>query len=178
MKALDLDFRRPAVPAGRWLGGALLGAALLALAVVAQRHHELSNQQRAAQARSALLDKHLRDVRPARSATPADAVTLARIKRANAIVDQLAVPWDELFDAFEAADSRPLGLLAMTPNARDRSLRVAGEARATGDLLAYVARVAAQPAFSQVHLVNYSTVVRDGAPVVVFTLSASWRIQP
>ena len=43
------------------------------------------------------------------------------------------------------------------------------------DLLAYVGRVTEQPALSGVHLLGYNTVLREGVPVVAFTLAATWR---
>ena len=106
---------------------------------------------------------------------PPDASTLAASRRANAVIDQLSVPWADLFHAVEAADASGLAVLALTPNARDRTLRLAGEARSMGELLAYVERMAAQPTLRQVHLLGYSTAVRDGVSVVTFTLAATWR---
>ena len=176
--AFRLDFRqRPGVVA-RPLVAAVLVASLLAGAWVGERTWREANEL--ADARSQLERSSQRSMgktpRAKRSAPDAD--TLAAIKRAAAVADQLEVPWDELFAALEAADARPLGLLGVAPNARDRSLRVNGEARTTAELLAYVERLAAQPALAQVHLVGYSTALRDGVPVVAFSLAASWRPRP
>jgi hypothetical protein len=62
----------------------------------------------------------------------------------------------------------------MTPDAKERSLRLAGEARTMPELLAYVDRLAAQPGLRQVHLLGYDRVVREGTEVVAFTLLARW----
>jgi len=175
---LQLDFRGPATSAWRWLGWALLGLGAVVAVAVADRYEHLSREHDAVQSRAEQLGNRLRAAPPDRGRAQPDAQTLADIRRANLIVDELTVPWDDLFDAVEAADVRPLGLLALTPNARDRSLRVAGEARSIADLLGYVDRMASQPALSQVHLLSYNTVVRDGISVVSFTLAASWRQQP
>ena len=66
----------------------------------------------------------------------------------------------------------------MAPNARDRSLRLTGEIRSIDPLFDYVDRLAAQPALGQVHLQGYSTVVRDGASVVAFTVAGAWLQRP
>ena len=66
-------------------------------------------------------------------------------------------------------------MLALTPNARDRSVRLIGEARSMDELLAYADRLAAQPALSQVHLLGYRSVAREGVSVISFTMAATWR---
>lgn len=146
-------------------------SAVWAGSAVRQALGELS----AAEMRLADAGRQIPSDRRRREAKAGDADTLAAIRRAAAVADQLTVPWHELFTAIEAADARPLGLLSMLPNARDRSLRIAGEARSTADVLAYVERLAGQRALTQVHLVGYSSAQRDGVPVVSFSLAASWR---
>ena len=128
------------------------------------RHDQLAQPLRARTARSAV--------------TAVDPRTQARVERANLIIDQLTVPWDSLFHAVEQADARGLGLLALTPVARDRTVRIAGEARSVTALLAYVDSLAAQPALGQVHLLGYSAAVRDGGPIVAFTIAAQWKAAP
>ena len=172
---LQLDFRAPERPRWRWLGWALLVASVAVVLVFSEHVAEASQQHAKAQARNDQLSERLRDKTPRRAATAPDALTLAEVQRANRIIDQLTVPWDELFNAVEAADARGLAVLSLTPNALDRSLRLAGESRSMNELLAYVGRVAQQPGLSGVHLLAYNTVLRDGVPVVSFTLAATWR---
>lgn len=175
---LQLDFRQRPSSRWRWAGWVLLGLAVLA--VIAFFDHSADIQQRhdAAQGRHDRLIERLRDLSPRRTVTAADPQVLADLRRANAIIDQLTVPWDELFDAVQAADARGLGVLSLTPNARDRTVRLSGESRSMTDLLAYLDRMAAQPALSQVHLLGYNTLPRDGVPVLSFTLVATWRQRP
>lgn len=175
---LQLDYRRPPSSPWRWLGWLLLALAAVAAALVADRYERVAHVHEVVQARADQLAERLRAARPDRPKVAPDTRTLAELARARAIVDELTVPWADLFEAVEAADAKPLGLLAVTPNARDRSLRMAGEARSVVDVLGYVDRMASQPALGQVHLLGYQTVVRDGVPVVSFTLAASWRQQP
>jgi hypothetical protein len=172
---LQLDFRAPARPRWRWLGWALLLSSAAVALVFSEHLAEATQQHAKAQSHHDTLSERLRDKLPRRAAVAPDAQTLAEVQHANRIIDQLTVPWDELFNAVESADARGLAVLSLTPNALDRSLRLAGEARSMNDLLAYVGRVAEQPTLSGVHLLAYNTVLREGVPVVAFTLVATWR---
>lgn len=174
---LQLDFRQPPRSGWRWFGWAGLAAAVALVMALSGHYAEVARRHAVASSRHALLAERVRAAAPRRDAAVPAAQTLADVKRANAVIDQLTVPWDALFDAVEAADVRGLGLLSLTPNARDRTLRLAGEARSMAELLAYVERMAAQPALHQVHLLGYANAVRDGVAVVSFTLAARWRAQ-
>lgn len=175
MKRLQLDWTRRAqrqlvLP---WL--ALVGAALCA-AWVAQSHAVLQQRIEAVQARNKSLAARAQPQRDRSFApTPEE---LRQVQSANAIVERLALPWDALFSALEAADSRQLALLSIEPNAREASLRLSGEARSLDELLAYVDRLARQRALGGVHLVSFESVQREGVPVVAFVLAARWLRGP
>lgn len=173
--ALQIDFRRPARSAGRWVGWLALAVAVVVVVAFSSHYSEVARIHEVAQSRHERLADRLHGSSLRRTAAPPDAQTLADVRRANAIIEQLVVPWDALFDAVESADLPGLAVLALTPNARDRSVRLAGEARSMDDLLAYADRLAAQPALSQVHLLGYRSVVREGVSVISFTMAATWR---
>ena len=175
---LQMDFRRPPTSRWRWAGWAALAIAVAAAVAVASAYSESEQEHGDAVARSARLAQQDRGANPRRAVPAADPQLLADLRSANTVIDQLTVPWDELFDAIESAGSRDLGLLALTPNARDRSVRLAGEALSIDQVLAYVDRLAAQPALSRVHLLGYNAVQRDGVSAVAFTLAATWRQSP
>ncbi len=156
----------------------MLAVAAVAAAAVGDGLADATQRHAEAQSRFDKLSQRLNAKAPRRVAVAPDPLTLASVQRANAVIDQLTVPWDELFDAVETADARGLAVLSLTPNARERSLRLAGESRSMDELLAYVGRVAAQPSLSQVHLQGYNTVQREGVPVLAFTLAARWVQQP
>jgi len=176
--SLQMDFRRP--PTSRWrrAGWAVLAVAVAAAAAVASAYSETDQAHSDALVRGARLAQQDRGASPRRAVPAADPQLLADLRSANTVIDQLTIPWDELFDAIESAGSRDLGLLALTPNARDRSVRLAGEALSIEQVLAYVDRLAAQPALSRVHLLGYNAVQRDGVSAVAFTLAATWRQSP
>lgn len=174
---LQLDFVRRAPAPARWGAWALLLLLAGACVPLADAYSRAVEQRDRAQEQ---LDRLSRasPPRPSRRATAPDPQALAELQRANGVIDQLAVPWEELFDTLEAADARRVAVLSLAPNARDRSLRLAGEARVMDDLLAYVSRLAQRPTLAQVHLLGYTTSLRDGVPVISFTVAASWRPAP
>jgi hypothetical protein len=172
---LQLDFRRVPVSRWRWVGWAALSVAVAVAAAVADIYAESESRYDAARTRmDRLLDQERLAV-PRHYAPATDPLLLAELRSANAIVDQLTVPWGELFDAIEAADARGIGLLALIPNARDHSVRLSGEALTIDEVLGYTERLAARPQLSRVHLLGYSTVQRDGVSAFSFTLAATWR---
>lgn len=173
--AIQIDFCRPDRSRGRWVGWLALAAAVAAVVMVSSTYSEVAQVHETAQSRHDRLVERLRGGGSRRAAVPPDAQTLADVRRVNTIIDQLVVPWDALFMAVEGADARSIGVLALAPNARDRSLRLSGEAPSMDELLDYVDRLAAQPALTQVHLLGYRTVVREGLSVLSFNLAATWR---
>ena len=173
---IHLDFLRP-TPASRWRW-ALLAVAAAALVPVSDAYTTAADAREDAQhklhvAKQRDQQRHRQRGVADRAADPAD---IAVAQRANLVIDQLGVPWGELFDALEAADARGVAVLSLAPNARDHTLRLTGEARSMDELLAYVSRLAGREALAQVHLLGHSKVVKDGVPRISFTLAASWKV--
>lgn len=175
---LQLDFLQRPTTGLRWVGWGVLVAAVGAVIACTQHYADEQQRHATAQDRHDRLDARMRATDPRRAVAVPDAQALADLRRANAIIDQLTVPWGELFDAADAADARGLGVLSLTPNARDHTVRMSGESRSMDELLAYLDRLAAQPALGQAHLLGYSSTQRDGVEVVSFTLAATWRQRP
>jgi hypothetical protein len=174
----QLDFsprRRGAARWARWLAWLALG--LVAWGVVTLADHAAGRGGEVAvlQQRQESLQRKLNPLQ-ARQAppkpTPEDA---RRIELANGAIEKLSVPWAQLLQAFESVRVPRIGLLSLVPNAQERSVRLSGEARTVPDLMVYVARLSALPSLTHVHLVGYDTVLREGAQVVSFTLSATWQ---
>jgi len=174
-RPLELDFLRTPRSSWRIVGWALLGLAAVLCALWADRHAQVAERHAALQAQEAQLATQQRRRPPRTLVDAGDAQALAEVRRANAIIDQLAVPWEDLFDAVEASGTPGVGLLSMAPTARDRTLRLTGEAKSMTELLAYVERLGQQPTLRQPHLQGYSTVQRYGASVLSFTLVATWK---
>lgn len=168
MRALNLDFahrRRPAPLA--WLALAVS----LALATDAALHRAAlaDDVERAEQSALAMASDSA--ARRARAPDPA----LARdTKRAEQVMQRLALPWDELFGAVESAGTERVALLALQPDSRRRELNISGEAADFASMLAYVDRLGKSGALHGVHLVRHETRQDDPQHPIQFTVAARW----
>lgn len=168
MKALDLELLpRRRVPLAVWLmllcGVVLVGDGLL----------------RTAELRETLAAASQPAARPrATGAKPLDPALARELRIAERAVEQLALPWDELFRQVEAASYERVALLAIEPDAHKRELSITGEARDYLAVLTYVARLGEREMLSDVHLVRHET--REDAPQrpLQFTVAARWKGGP
>jgi hypothetical protein len=117
-----------------------------------------------------------------RTAAPGEE-TRRELDDARQILTQLALPWEPLFGAIEAALTPHTALLSIEPDATKGVVRISGEARDYPAVLVLMRRldkpVAGQGVvLSRVHLLNHD--VRDDVPErpVRFTLSARWSLSP
>lgn len=169
-----LDLSRRSTAMGRWPGWALL-ALVGSLAVWrADQHGDLTDALDRLTAQRDVLSLRLDGMRPTTKGS-LDPSVVSRLARAGPVIAHLALPWEGLFGAVEAADSRRLALLTLEPSARDASLRISGEAASMTDVMSYIDRLAQQPLLTNVHLASFETVQRDGAQVVTFGVQAKWR---
>ena len=168
MKALNLDFARRRRPAPlAWL--AL--AASLALATDAMLHRAALAEELERAERSALAMAS--DPAARRARTPDPALT-RDTKRAEQVMQRLALPWDELFRAVESAGTERVALLALQPDSRRRELNISGEAADFASMLAYVDRLGKSSALRGVHLVRHETRQDDPQHPILFTVAARW----
>lgn len=174
MRALTLDFLRTPRRA-LWAGMLLLIAGALALGQAANQEQSLAGQIELADARLAVLAKGSQ----AKPAQPADAEAQQQeIRRANEILQQLALPWSALFNVVETSNQKEIALLAIQPDAGKRVLRLTGEAKDFDALLAYIARLEQSPMLSQVYLSSHELRLQDAEKPVRFALVANWAVQP
>lgn len=167
--ALRIDFRprvRQAQPRLGWLvlaaGVMLFGGAYAELSHV---EREVASARTAAKPAAALASGHSSPVaRPPEGAARAERLAMA----------QLATPWDALLGDIEQAASEDVALLALQAGADGRTLTVSGEARHFAALMAYVRRLQAGSALSDVHLTGHETRRDDPQRPVAFSLSATW----
>ncbi len=96
------------------------------------------------------------------------------IMQANAILGEINLPWEALFDSVEHASSEEVALLSMQPNIRSQSLRIGGEARDMAVLLDFVEALERETTFKNAHLLNYK--VKNDSPhrPITFLLTATW----
>ena len=99
--ALRIDFRRSPRSGGRWIGWLALAGAVPLVIALSGAYSEVTQIHEAAVHRHDRLTDRLRGGGVRRAVVPTDAQTLADVRRANLIVEQIVVPWDALFDAIE-----------------------------------------------------------------------------
>ncbi len=174
MRALALDFLR-APRRTPWVGILLLIAGALTLGQVANHERALASQIELADARLEILAKGSKT----KPAQPADAEAQQQeIRRANEILQQLAMPWSALFMAIETSNDKEIALLSIQPDAGKRVLRLAGEAKNFDALLAYIARLEQSPMLNQVYLSSHELRLQDAEKPVRFAVVANWAVQP
>lgn len=175
---LDLDFKRKAIRA--WVPWTLLALGL-ALAVemsLSYRHlaAELAAQEDKRTAGKGWAHK---EAKRASAALPQDDQVLhAEIARAVAAMDDLARPWETLFEALETIELEHVALLSIQPDADNRVLTLTGEAKAYADLLTYVARLKDKRIFTSVVLASHELRESDPQRPYLFTTRADWKASP
>lgn len=98
------------------------------------------------------------------------------IKRANEVVDQLALPWDQLFSAVEEATGKDVALLTIQPDKRKDEVAISGEARDVAAMLDYMRRLNAAKPLHKVDLLSHQIQQQDPQKPVRFNLSAKWIV--
>jgi len=100
------------------------------------------------------------------------------LQKANAILEQINLPWEALFDSIEHISTEDVSLLSLQPNVTNRTLRIRGEARDMPMLLDFVEAMERETIFEKVHLVNYK--IKQDSPYrpVDFLLTAVWMVRP
>ena len=175
LRAIELDFLHPAGRGSRLGPWLLVVGALVALAGVSYQRH-LEHQIQAREAQLSELRGMASRSAPALSALQSDTPEVRdQIKKANAVLQQINVPWGELFAAIESAENGDVALLAVQPDARSRTLLVGGEARDLPAALAYLGRLERTGRLGDVVLMTHEVKAKAPGQPVAFTLSAAWQ---
>jgi Tfp pilus assembly protein PilN len=176
--AIGLDFIRPAGRGSRLAPVLLLAGAVVAV-IVAEQQRQTSAQVQARQQRLGELQQLSRRALPAIEDRETDSPELReQIKRANAVLAQMNVPWGELFAAVESAQDGSIAVLAVQPDTRERSIALGGMARNLDALLAYMNRLEATPRLADVLLASHEIKVKEPGQPVDFALTARWVEAP
>jgi Tfp pilus assembly protein PilN len=102
-------------------------------------------------------------------------LTAAQAKAINAVIGQLNVPWQPLFDALEEASLPGVALLELHPDAQTNELRAKAEAKSADDMIAYVESLKRQGLFAEVRLDRHEVNEQDRNHPIRFEVSALWR---
>lgn len=173
VRRLELDLVAPVRRGGR-AGSLLLLLAVIAAGAVGWQHRALHDELLELEARAA----PVRSQAPAPSATAVSAPrarqAVLEVQQAAQVAGRLNVPWDALFAALETAATPDVALLAIESEAGRRSVRLSGEARQLGALLAYVRSLRGRSALTDVFIHSHEMQAQDPQHPVRFSIAASW----
>ncbi|MDQ1831702.1 hypothetical protein [Massilia scottii] len=178
MKPVRIDFAPPSLQRTLYRAGpATWIVAVLALALCATSATlgwRLMAQQRAQAA-----ELHAAQLRARVPVVLAPVALGPRISEAqaagvNAAVLQLNLPWRALYDAIGAATPATIGMLALEPDARKRTMKITAEAKSSDAMIEYVELLKREELFSGVTLIRHEINEQDPAKPIRFQLEAEW----
>ena len=172
--AVDLDFVRPGGPTARSAPLLLvLGLACAVGVLVYQRVLVRQAAERGAQLEE--LRSMSRRTGPSLAGKAGDSPEVReQIKRANAVLAQMNVPWGELFAAIETAQDDSIGLLAVQPDPGAGQILIGGQARTLPAVLAYMERLQQSERLREVVLTSHEFKPDEPGQPVEFALAARW----
>lgn len=112
--------------------------------------------------------------RPQRRAAPAPS-NEEEIRRAEAVVRSLTLPWGGLIRAIEQAATREVTLLQLEPNAETRVVRLTAEAKTREAMFDYLRRLGAASGIGEVHLVQHQILRDEPQRPLQFSVQAQIR---
>lgn len=169
---LEIDYIAPPRQP-RAIGFAVLVVALLVAGMLVEHYREVKLDLARIEAQQGLLGNEKRAVR----ATPRERLD-EEVKAAEAVLRQLALPWNTIIETIEAATTEDVALLRMQPDAQQRQLRLAAEARNPEAMLEYLRRLAAAKTLAEVHVASHQVQMEDPQRPIQFTVQAQLRGAP
>jgi Tfp pilus assembly protein PilN len=174
MRAIELDFLRRRKT--NLLGLALLAAGCL-LALGATDWYQQVTTGLAEQ--SDALRQIEGPARPAAAADPRVAKEHGELlAAARTVLNQLTVPWDALFQALESVDEPDAAVLALSPDAEKRQIKILAEAKNFAAMVSYHRKLAQHPLFTDVALADHEVMEQDPDRPVRFNLTGTWKALP
>lgn len=175
MRAVQLDFLQPTGRRSRLGSWLLFVGAIAAVASMAYQSH-LAREVAARDAHLTALQGITSRSLPSISGQDSDTPEMRdQIKKANAVLQVMNIPWGELFAAIESAEDGTVALLAVQPDPRSRSVLIGGEARSLPAVFAYMGRLEHTNRLRDVVMVNHELKSKEPGQPVAFTLSAGWQ---
>lgn len=176
MRALDLDYgsarRRPA-----WADMALLLAGLTVAGVATTRSVDLFSRLGALQAEQAAVDRAHSQHHATRHLSAIEQAQLREeIKQANEVLGMLTLPWDALFVDIEASQQPQVALLAITPDADKRTVRITAEAKDFSAMLGYLRQLQKRHSLLGVYLESHHIQQQTAERPVRFVVAAAWAV--
>lgn len=174
MRALSLDYRR-SNRMWHWIGLALLALALVGAVQLAAYYRALSSEMVHLEKLIARIERTLHSDHIVAPVTTAEAQQLrTEVKNANEVLLQLSLPWNQLFQTVELANSDKVALLGIDPDSKRGWIKVSGEAKDFDALLDYIRTLQKSNFFTVVYLQHHQVQEQDPEKPIRFTLDASW----
>jgi len=174
MRPIHLDFTAPGGRASRLAPYLLVAGLLTALGAISY-HRQVSQQVVAREAQISELRRMTERTAPALSEQDTDTPQVrSQIQKANGVLEQMNVPWGELFAAVESAENSDVALLAVQPDPRSRAVLIAGEGRSIPVILAYMERLEQTNRLREVVLQSHEVKTKEPGQPVGFVLAATW----
>lgn len=172
MRRLDLDFQRRPGPSP--LAWGVLALSLVTLGGLVWSHDQLRREVDSMRAATSQAQRSATSGNALASREPATAEMAA----ARAALEQIGLPWDDVFSALESAAHKDVALLAVNPDPRKRQLRLAAEARNLAAMLAFHQRLEKATHLRDVALTDHEMAADDPQHPVRFNIVATWVIAP
>lgn len=161
------------------VGGALLLAGVFAAVAGGTWYASVNSELERVEAQVAEMQRMARRAPGKVTASPRDAREVQlEARHANAIIQQMTVPWDRLFSELELSANKDVALLTVQPDVGNRILRISGEAKNLNAMLAYSRRLESSAMLGSVVLHGHEVKSQDPQRPVVFAVSAGWSEQP
>ena len=171
---LDFAFNRAAAQRRRKAALALLGLLLGVQCGLGVWRYQ-AQQERHALAQNQQLQAQNAEFRA--SNAPLSAAQTQAATRAHAMLAQLAVPWEGLLSAIEAARTPAITIEAVQPQAQEGTLTISANAAQFDAVAGFIARLEQQEFLHNVALVSEAK-SDNGAGQLRFTLTAGWGRTP
>jgi hypothetical protein len=175
LAAVKLDFTHP-TGRGSIFGPVLLVVGLLAITagVAYQRYvgHEINLRETRLEELRGLASRSLPVLADRDADTPE---VRTELQKANVILQQMNVPWGDLFTAVESAQGDDIALLAVQPDPRGGTVLIGGEARSLPAVLAYMERLEQTSRLRDVVLASHEIRANEPGQPVSFALNAGWE---
>lgn len=174
MRSLRLKFPSGGVEA-RQTGYAVMVLGMIVLAGVLYQFDAAMNEVAYWDLRIASMDRRIqRKTAPQASSAHERPEVKREIRKANAVMSELDLPWGALFDSIEYASGHDVALLSIQPDPSSRKMRIGGEAKNIPAMLDFVGALEREPALKDAYLLKYEIKRDDPHRPVTFFISASW----
>lgn len=97
------------------------------------------------------------------------------VKRAEAVVKSLTLPWAGLVRSVEQAAMREVAILQLEPNPEARTVRLSAEAKTREAMFEYLRRLGAAGGVAEVHLVSHQVSRDDPQRPLQFSVRATMK---